>query len=151
MQVKALLAQKGTAIHRIGPDETVLTASRLLATHHIGALIVTTDDGALAGILSERDIVRGLGLGSEEAGFGLLKVRDLMTSRLVTCGPDDTIDHLMDLMTNNRIRHLPVLDGKGPEGGRLLGIITIGDVVKVKLEEANHMVTSMRDYISAAG
>ena len=105
--------------------------------------MVVDDQRALVGILSERDIVRGL----SRHGITVLdmKVGDLMTADVKTCSPDDSMDSLEATMTSNRIRHLPVL-----EGGRLAGIITIGDVVKARLDETTMQVESMREYVMSA-
>ena len=98
---------------------------------------------AIAGILSERDIVRGMSLHGGRVEE--MKVGDLMTSTVLVCRPEDSLEKLMEMMTNNRIRHLPVLDN-----GRLAGIITIGDVVKARLEETTLQVDSLREYVMAA-
>jgi len=114
-----------------------------LKERNIGALVITTDDGRLAGILSERDLVRGL----PEHGADLLalKVKDRMTADVTTCSPDDRVDAIMKLMTEGRFRHLPVV-----EDGRLAGIVSIGDVVKSRLEELESETTTLRQYIAGS-
>jgi len=118
-------------------------AAKLLDQRRIGALVVVDDQRSLAGILSERDIVRGL----SRHGPAVMDMRvgDLMTADVLTCSPEDPIDSIMSTMTSNRIRHLPVL-----EGGKLAGIITIGDVVKAKLDETTMQVDSLREYVMSA-
>lgn len=146
MLVKTILKAKpdGTGVVTITPDAGVGEAARLLATHRIGALIAREADGAIAGILSERDIVRGLALQGE--GCMKSKVRDLMTAAVLTCREDDTVESLMQTMTARRIRHLPVLDADGS----LVGIVTIGDVVKSRLDHADMEVDNLRHYVATA-
>ena len=124
-------------------ERSIADASHLLHQRRIGALVVVDEKGAIAGILSERDIVRGLAQKGEKV-LGMM-IRDLMTSNVLVCSPEDSLEHLMSLMTTNRIRHLPVVDN-----GRLAGIITIGDVVKSRLEETTMQVDSLREYVMAA-
>ncbi len=140
MKVQAMLAAKGGKTVTIRPDSTIETAANLLKLERIGALVVSEDGEHVAGILSERDIVRGL----VDKGVGLLeaKVADLMTSEVKSCSPDDSIQEIMSEMTRSRIRHLPVL-----KGGKLIGIISIGDVVKNRLEELQTETNVLRDYI----
>lgn len=140
MKVHTMLARKGTKVTTVPPDATIGTAVRLLKENRIGALVVSADGERVDGILSERDIVRALG----ERGAGLLDthVSDLMTSTVKTCAPDDGIEALMTQMTESRIRHLPVVEHE-----RLAGIISIGDVVKTRLEELEAEATALRDYV----
>jgi CBS domain-containing protein len=143
MIVRTILTGKSNAnIATVSPGQTVAEAAKLLAQWKIGAVLATNDQGDLAGILSERDIVRGLA--RHGAKVEEMKVSELMTAEVLTCKPEDSIDSLMTTMTNNRIRHLPVL-----ENGKLAGIITIGDVVKAKLDETTMQVDSLRDYVMA--
>ncbi len=144
MNVEAILKAKGRQVVTIAPDAAVADAVRLLRRMGIGALIVSTDAKRLDGILSERDVVHALA----DRGTGLLDLRvsDLMTRRVVTCAPDDTIADLMAEMTRSRIRHLPVVD----EHGRIVGLVSIGDVVKNRLEEMEFETTSLRQFISGA-
>ena len=123
-------------------SQTVGEVAKLLDEKRIGALVVVDDKKNLAGILSERDIVRGMS--RHGAKVYDLKVGDLMTKDVLTCGMDDTIDTLMKTMTSKRIRHLPVM-----ENGKLAGVMSIGDVVKAQLEEAALQVDSLRDYVMA--
>jgi CBS domain-containing protein len=123
-------------------DRTVAEAARQLSQRRIGALVVVGGAGQIAGILSERDIVRGLASrGGDVMG---MKVAELMTSNVLTCHPQDSLETLMATMTANRVRHLPVEDDH-----RLTGIITIGDVVKARLEEATQEMDQLREYVAA--
>lgn len=146
MLVKTILKAKpgGAGVVTVAPDTLVSEAARLLATHRIGALIALEADGTIAGILSERDIVRGLALQSEACLKA--RVRDLMTAAVLTCHEDDTVESLMQTMTARRIRHLPVVDSES----RLAGIVTIGDVVKSRLDQADMEVDNLRHYVVAA-
>ncbi len=141
MIVRTILKAKPSyEIATTAPDAAIDDVSRLLFQKRIGALIVTDKNGQIVGIISERDIVRGLAL--HGAAAPSLKVRDLMTSAVLVCSPDDSLEKLMGIMTNRRIRHLPVV-----ENGQLAGIITIGDVVKSRMEQAAMEVESMRGYV----
>jgi CBS domain-containing protein len=145
MIVKNILQTKpkGLGVVFIAPDASVAEAAKLLAKHRIGALVAVEGGGLIAGILSERDIVRGLG--EREDACLNMKVRDLMTANVLTCVETDSIDSLMQTMTERRIRHLPVVDS----AKRLIGIVTIGDVVKNKLELAKMEVEGLREYVAA--
>ncbi|PKU22722.1 CBS domain-containing protein [Telmatospirillum siberiense] len=144
MIVKAILKQKANNdVETTFAEMPVSEAAKALHHRRIGALVVMDPQQGIVGILSERDIVRGMALHGAKAED--LKVRDLMTSAVLVCGPDDSLDTLMSIMTNKRVRHLPVV-----EEGELIGIITIGDVVKSRLEEATMQVDSLRDYVMAA-
>lgn len=144
MIVKSILKAKsrGGGIVSITPDASVGDAARLLATHRIGAVLVMNGD-RVAGILSERDIVRGLADTVDVCNTA--KVRDLMTADVFVCHEDDTVERLMEIMTAKRIRHLPVVDGSGD----VVGIVTIGDVVKSRLDETKMEAESLRDYVMA--
>lgn len=141
MYVHAILKHKGQDVVSAGPTDDVVETARLLNRHRIGAVVVRDADGHVAGILSERDIVRGIAE-SGAACLGL-KVADLMTREVVSCRPDDSIDDIMALMTERRIRHLPVM-----EDGRLAGVISIGDVVKRRIAEIESEASSLREYIA---
>ena len=142
MYVRDILSTKGSRVTTIKPDATISSTSKLLSQHRIGAVLVTDATDKIMGILSERDIVRGLsGHGGAVAD---LTVADLMTRDVRSCAPGDTIADLMAVMTTHRIRHLPVL-----EDGKLVGIVSIGDVVKYRLDEAKLEVDSLRDYVLA--
>ncbi len=128
MLVRKILADKaGTEVFSVSPDDTVNTAAQILSANRIGTVVVLTE-GKLNGILSERDIVRDLG----KSGAACLdkKVSELMTADITTCTQADNSDAVLQLMTDGRFRHLPVL-----EDGALVGLISIGDVVKAQLSE----------------
>lgn len=140
MQVAQILKGKASGVVTIRPEATIAEAVQTLMQKRIGAVVVTNQEGHLAGILSERDIVRGLA----EKGTALLNtpVAGLMTRTLVTCSPTDTLEDIMREMTSRRFRHLPVL-----KDGELLGIVSIGDVVKNRLDELESESTMLRQYI----
>jgi CBS domain-containing protein len=142
MHVRDILSVKGDRVITIKPEATVAATSQLLAKHRIGAVLVTNAADAIIGIISERDIVRGLAQhGGAVAG---LAIADLMTREVRTCTMSDTIADIMGVMTAHRFRHLPVV-----EDGRLIGIVSIGDVVKYRLDETKLEVESLRDYVLA--
>jgi len=144
MIVRTILKQKqNNDVATASAEQSVAEAAIALHNRKIGALLVVDAKRHIVGILSERDIVRGLALHGSKADS--LKIQDLMTSAVLVCSPDDSLDTLMEIMTNKRVRHLPVV-----EQGELVGIITIGDVVKSRLEEATMQVDSLRDYVMAA-
>lgn len=144
MKVQAMLARKGDQVVTVRPDATIADAIELLREKKIGALVVSDDGARVEGILSERDVVRAL----VTHGDGLLQeqVSEFMTSSVKTCAPDDHIADVMGQMTESRIRHLPVV-----EDSRLLGIISIGDVVKNRLEELESETNDLREYIVGRG
>lgn len=142
MTVAAMLKFKGPDIISVSPSDTIASAVALLAKMKIGAVVVCDGNGDLVGILSERDIVRGLGEhGTDVMGH---TVDSLMTANVKTCTVNDTADGLMQRMTEGRFRHIPVLD----DGGKLIGVISIGDVVKRRISQLEHETEAMRDYIS---
>lgn len=144
MLVQSILISKAGGVETVAPDLAIGDAAHKLATLRIGALVVVDDGGGIVGILSERDIVRGVGLQGDTCLR--LRVADLMTSAVLTCTADDTVESIMKTMTERRIRHLPVLDGDG----MLCGIVTIGDVVKSRLAQADMEVDNLRHYVVAA-
>lgn len=140
MNVATILKAKGHDVESIGPDVTLGDAVRVLGAKRIGAVLVM-QGAQLVGILSERDIVKTLAHSGAEALDR--KVRDTMTSRLVTCGLNDSVDQLMDMMTEGRFRHLPVVDD-----GKLVGVISIGDVVKHRIAETVMETEALKLYIA---
>lgn len=142
MKVEHILHAKGADVFSVRDDDTIAGAVSVLNEKNIGAVVVRNDAGAVVGILSERDIVRRLG--EKGAGALSLRVSDCMTPKPFTCSPDATIDDVMGQMTDKRIRHLPVTDGD-----KLVGVISIGDVVKRKIEEAEQEAKALKDYISS--
>ena len=143
MNVDAILREKGGAVVTIAPEATIGEAVAVLRKRSIGALVVSGDGITPDGILSERDVVRGLA----REGTRLLerRVEDVMTRAVVTCGRNDHVRDLMALMTERRIRHLPVM-----HDGRLAGIVSIGDVVKNRLGEIESEAESLKTYIAGA-
>ncbi len=143
MQVGQLLRRKGRDVITVDGSESVRGALALLARHGIGALLVSADGRRIDGILSERDIARGL----HERGAGLLgdPVTSVMTAEVHTCVPTASVHGLAQLMTDRRIRHVPVVDGD-----RLIGIVSIGDVVKARLDELEDERKQLVDYIQTA-
>jgi CBS domain-containing protein len=144
MLVSDLLRRKGGFVATTPADATVADLLERLAEHRIGALVVSDDGAAVAGIVSERDVVRAL----RGSGAALLDapVRDVMTADVVTTSPGEPLEGVMLLMTERRIRHLPVVDG-----GRLVGIISIGDVVAGRIDELQSDRDHLVDYINSAG
>ncbi len=142
MFVSDILAQKGGLVFTVSMATTVAQIAQQLGTRRIGSVLVMADTDRVAGIVSERDLVRALA--AHGAAALDLEARQIMTRDVVTCHPDDSIDHVMGLMTDGRFRHLPVVDR-----GDLLGLVSIGDVVKARLEEAQHETEALRAYIVA--
>ena len=143
MTVARILAEKGSAVLTVSPDKTLEDVIQILAEKRIGALVVAHPDGSVAGVISERDIMRALArLGG--ATFDA-PVSEHMTAKVTTCGKTATIEDVMGLMTQGRFRHVPVC-----EDGRLVGLISIGDVVarRIASVEAEHQ--ALRDYITTA-
>lgn len=140
MKVQDMLADKGSTVVTIHPGATVAELVALLARHNIGAVVVSTDDSGVDGIVSERDVVRALGRSS---GAVNERVDAIMTATVRTCGHGDELTGLMQQMTDHRIRHLPVV-----EDGRLSGIVSIGDVVKARIAELEFEHQQMANYIA---
>ncbi len=143
MVIAGILKSKGGVILSVSPQAPVADVVQTLASNRIGAVLVVSGAGALMGILSERDIVRSLA----ENGGGTLDrtAADLMTSDVTTATPQTTVAEAMEMMTSGRFRHVPVLDE-----GRLVGLVSIGDVVKAKIADAEHEVDSLRSYVAGA-
>ncbi|HEX7969233.1 MAG TPA: CBS domain-containing protein [Stellaceae bacterium] len=143
MNVETILRNKGSAIATVSPQATIREAAALLRRERIGALVVSGDGAQVEGILSERDIVHGLA----DRGAVLLdaRVEEIMTRRVFTCTPRDSVSDLMAMMTERRIRHIPVL-----RDGTLAGIVSIGDVVKHRLDEMEYETSSLRNFIAGA-
>lgn len=142
MNVKAILAAKklGGDIISIEPTADLATAAKLLSKHRIGSVVILGAGERLVGILSERDIVRAVS--EQGAGALALPVGQVMTRDVATCGEDDTVASIMERMTAGKFRHMPVV-----ANGRLIGLISIGDVVKQRVEEIEGESEAMRDYI----
>jgi CBS domain-containing protein len=142
MQVDNILQSKGSTVYTVGADTRLGEAVHMLTTHNIGAVVVLGPAGDVIGILSERDIVRRLD--GNPAKALELSVRECMTATVFTCTRQTTVAELMERMTQRRIRHIPIV-----EDGQLLGIVSIGDVVKRKIEETEQEALALREYISA--
>jgi CBS domain-containing protein len=143
MTVRAILDVKGSDVVTIEPAATIAAATRMLAERKIGALVVLGPERRVMGIISERDIVRVLA----EHGGGVLdeSVATVMTRKVVTCTRADTVGEIMERMTSGKFRHVPVI-----EDGGLVGIISIGDVVKHRLHEMENESAALREYIATA-
>lgn len=139
--VRQLLESKPAEIRAVPPDAPVIEAIRLMAEHHVGALLVM-DGARLAGILSERDYARKVVLQGRSSKD--TPVRDIMTERVITVGPGDSADHCMQVVTDHRIRHLPVIDGDA-----VLGVVSIGDLVRAVIEEQRQELDHLQRYIAS--
>lgn len=141
MTVQRILGTKGNKVVTATPDTTIANVCKILKAERIGAVVVSKDGKHVAGILSERDIVRAIA----DRGSAVLeaKAEELMTREVQTCSRKDKVQDVMGRMSQQRFRHLPVL-----ENGELVGIISIGDVVKVRLEEVEHEAEALRSYIT---
>ncbi|MBN9025370.1 MULTISPECIES: CBS domain-containing protein [Kaistia] len=142
MTVAAILSKKGRDVVTVSADLSISDVVHLLANRRIGAVVVTDPANRIVGIVSERDVVRALarGVGSIDGA-----VSSIMTAKVVTCTDRDTINEVMARMTEGRFRHLPVVDA-----GQLAGIVSIGDVVKARIEQVEREADEMRAYIAMA-
>jgi len=141
MSVSELLKNKGNQIYAVDIADTLRDAIALLNAKNIGVVLVTDQKGHMKGILSERDIIRKAL--AQETGFRDEAVTKTMTSKVFTVSPDASIDEVMELMTNARIRHIPVLDGD-----KIKGLVSIGDIVKRKIADAENEAAILREYIT---
>lgn len=143
MNVKTILSIKGNEVVSIEPTATLEQAVHKLAEHRIGALLVLGPNRRVTGILSERDVVRALA----ERGAGVLSepLATVMTRKVVTCAQSDTVGAIMELMTTGKFRHVPVVEQE-----RVIGVVSIGDVVKHRLQEIEQESNALRDYIQTA-
>lgn len=141
MNVASILKLKGRAVSTARPDASLIEVAQKLGAKKIGAIVVVGDNGSVAGIISERDIIRAL---AERGASALsLPVADVMTRAVISCGETSELDELMEIMTKGRFRHLPVI-----EDGALVGIVSIGDVVKHHVAEVEMEVSAMRNYLA---
>ena len=140
MRIADVLRNKGASVATITPETSVSGLLTELSVHNIGAMVVVSPDGVI-GIVSERDVVRAL----QQRGADLLRcpVSEIMTKFVATCAPTDSVDSLSVLMTEKRVRHIPVM-----ENGRLTGIVSIGDVVKTRMEELEATQEQLQAYIT---
>ncbi|HTV68486.1 MAG TPA: CBS domain-containing protein [Rhizobiaceae bacterium] len=143
MTVKAILEAKGHDVYVLSPGEKLSEAIRILAEHRIGAIVITNGDKKIAGILSERDIVRALAKDGAEALDQ--PIRQVMTSKVKVCHENNTVNDVMETMTRGRFRHLPV-----EKNGMLDGIVSIGDVVKKRIEDVEREAEDIKQYIATA-
>ena len=144
MAVAHILRQKGTTVVTVEPEDSVQTIVDMLARHRIGAVVVVDPAGGIAGIVSERDVVRAMV--GDVAAVVSMTAKDIMTAKVRTCSPTDSEAELMQMMTESRIRHLPVV-----ANGRVTGMISIGDVVKLRIESMEAEADQMKTYIASAG
>ncbi len=144
MAVAHILRQKGTSVFTVEPGDSVQTIVDMLARHRIGAVVVVDPAGGIAGIVSERDVVRAMV--GDVAAVVSMTAKDIMTAKVRTCSPTDSEAELMQMMTESRIRHLPVV-----ANGRVTGMVSIGDVVKLRIESMEAEADQMKTYIASAG
>ena len=142
MNIESILRRKGTDVTTISPDATIKRAADWLRAKNIGALVVTRDNAVL-GLISEREIVHAFSRYGELAGS--MPVREIMQSGVTTVSPEESVNRVMNLMTRHRVRHMPVM-----LGGKLVGIVSIGDVVKLRLEDMELETNVLRDVYHAA-
>lgn len=140
MKVKDILSKKGPQVFTIGDQKHLGEAIEVLVNNNIGSLIVLNENGKISGIVTERDVLRESH--KSPGSFRESAVKDVMTKKLIIVEPDDEMDYVESVMTNNRIRHLPVV-----KDGILVGMISIGDVVKNQLSEVRHNNKYLLDYI----
>lgn len=149
VKISAILASKGAHTVTIGPEATVSQLIAVLADHHIGAVVVSSDGRCIDGIVSERDVVRAMAADPDAGRTGGVRpkpVHEIMTFEVTTVSPDDTVDDAMQLMTTGRFRHLPVATD-----GVLAGIVSIGDVVKMRLEALEDERAALVEYVTRGG
>ena len=142
MLIESILAAKGDAIIDVSASDSLEQVAQVLSEHRIGAVLVQSEDGSICGVLSERDIVRAIA--REGAGVLAKPAEAIMTRDVITCSSCQTAEQVLSLMTENRIRHLPVVDQ-----GQLRGMISIGDAVKYRIEETLEEAQALRSYIVA--
>jgi CBS domain-containing protein len=142
MTVARIINEKGRDVITASSGASIADIAATLAERRIGAVVIIEDD-TLHGIVSERDVVRAIA--AHGAAALAMPVSDWMTAKVRTCGPDETIDEVMQAMTNSRFRHLPVV-----HKGRLVGIVSIGDVVKRRIEDVQREADQIREYITTA-
>jgi CBS domain-containing protein len=142
MTIESILRRKGTNVTTIPPEATIKRAADWLRAKNIGALVVTSDD-AIIGLISEREIVHAFSRYGETAGS--MRVKEVMQYGVTTVSPDESVNRVMTLMTHHRVRHMPVLSG-----GKLVGIVSIGDIVKHRLEDLELETNVLRDFYNVA-
>jgi CBS domain-containing protein len=143
MTIESILRRKGTDVTTIAPEASIKRAADWLHAKNIGALVVVTSENTVLGLISEREIVHAFSRYGETAGS--MPVKEVMQYGVTTVSPDESVNRVMKLMTHHRVRHMPVL-----RGGKLAGIVSIGDVVKHRLEDLELETNVLRDVYSAA-
>ena len=144
MNIANILKRKGGQVFSVNPDDTIHQVAVALAQHRIGAALVCDPRGAMLGIISERDIVRGMA--GQGPGTTQLLAKHLMTRNVITVPPEEKVTTALALMTDRRVRHLPVM-----EGTRVAGMVSIGDLVKARIEQAELEATELKNYVGSAG
>lgn len=144
MHIANILNRKGGQVVSVSPDDSIHQVAVTLAQHRIGAALVCDANGRMQGIISERDIVRGMA--AQGQGTTRLHARHLMTAQVITVAPEAKVTEALALMTDRQIRHLPVL-----RGGQVLGMVSIGDLVKARIEQAELEATELKNYVAQAG
>ena len=144
MKIKDILGHKGPQVWAVKANQKIHEALQIMVNQKIGALLVFDNKGGIAGIMSERDIVRGCHLNSK--GLDNTLVSELMTRKVIIASPEDNINEIMQIMTEKRVRHIPVISG-----GKLEGIVSIGDVVKALLEDSAHQIRFLKEYMHGSG
>ena len=142
MKLSEVLSTKGNEVYRLKTDNSIAEAATKLTEKKIGALLVEDNDGKIVGILSERDIVGGMG--PHGADLHDVPISELMTTNLIKCTSQDTVLQAMAMMTDRRVRHLPVFDGDD-----LIGVISLGDLVKCRISEVQSEAEALRQYIAS--
>lgn len=143
MKVKDILKQKGPEVFTIGEEKTLADVVKILSANNIGVLLVLSSDAKITGIISERDIIRTLG--TDPQNCLAKKVKDVMTRQVIVVEPEDDLEYAEKVMTQNRCRHVPVISNKV-----LVGLISIGDIVKSMLKETEIENKYLKDYISGS-
>ncbi len=144
MQLSSILINKGAHVVTIGPGAMMLGVASVLAENHIGAVVVSEDGTRILGIASERDVVRAM---ADHLDLAQTPVSDVMSDEVCALLPTDTVERAMEIMTNQRVRHLPIVD----ESLSLLGIVSIGDLVKWRLDQLESERSALMEYITKGG
>ena len=143
MLVSTVLQNKGSNVVAVSPHDTILSVARHLSEHRIGAALVRAPDGRVLGIISERDIVRGMA--AHGPGTTGLQAQQFMTREVISISPQLRVTEAMEVMTNKRVRHLPVM-----EDGKVIGMVSIGDLVKARIDEAELEAAQLKEYVAVA-
>jgi CBS domain-containing protein len=149
MKISAILAAKGSVVITVSPEDNIASVLSLLTEHHIGAVVVSPDGKSVAGLISERNIIAAMAADPDAGRTGGVRpkpVSSLMTYGIAVTEPDASIDEVMEVMTTRRTRHLPVV-----EDGNLVGIVSIGDIVKAKLDLLEDERSALMDYVTRGG